>query len=68
MPFMGRAAKKRAAKRPKLRRWRASLISKRGEYLGYVEAVDRAAAEAAAVEEFKLTAEQQKRLVVQEET
>jgi len=64
---MARAAKKRPDEQPKLRRWRASLIRKRGDYLGYVEAKDRAAAEAAAVEEFKLTPEQQKRLVVQEE-
>ena len=63
---MRRAATKRATKQPQLRTWRASLIRKRGELLGYVEAPDRAAAEAAAVDEFTVNAEQRKRLVVQE--
>ena len=58
---------KRSGKTPELRRWRVSLIRKRGEFLGYVEAPDREAAEAAAVEEFKLTAEQRKRLVLEEQ-
>ncbi len=49
-----------------MRSWRASLIRKRGAYLGDVAAPDREAAEAAAVQEFKLTAEQRKRLVVEE--
>jgi hypothetical protein len=40
---------------------RASLIRKRTEFLGHVEAPDREAAEAAAVEEFKLNDEQRKR-------
>ena len=64
---MRRAATKQATKQPQLRTWRASLIRKRGAFLGYVEAPDQAAAEAAAVEEFKLNAEQRKRLVVQDE-
>jgi hypothetical protein len=42
------------------------LIRKRGQILGYVEARDRTAAELAAVAEFELSPEQQKRLVVQE--
>jgi hypothetical protein len=50
---------KRTTKKPEPRTWRASLIRKRTEFLGHVEAPDREAAEAAAVEveEFKLTAE-----------
>jgi DNA-binding GntR family transcriptional regulator len=48
------------------RQWRASLIRKHGEVLGYVEARDRASAELAAMADFNLTAEQRKRLVVQE--
>ena len=49
-----------------LRTWRVAIIRKRGEYLGTVEAVDKEAAEAAAVEAFNLTYEQRERLVVQE--
>ena len=55
--------------------WRASLIRKRSRYLGfmsnrilgYIDAPDRASAEAAAVSAFSLTEEQRKRLVVQEQ-
>jgi hypothetical protein len=51
-----------------LRTWRvAHRPGKRAEFLGTVEAVDREAAEAAAVEAFNLTEEQRKRLVVQEQ-
>ncbi len=57
---------KRPSKQPPLRTWRVSLIRKRGAYLGDVAAPDREAGEAAAVEEFKLTAEQRKRLVMEE--
>jgi hypothetical protein len=42
------------------------LIRKRGQVLGDVEAPDMKAAELAAAREFKLTAEQRKRLVLQE--
>ena len=48
------------------RSWRASLIRKRAQVLGDVEATSREAAEAAAVRTFNLTAEQRSRLVVQE--
>jgi len=44
-----------------------SLIRKRGEFLGHVEAPNREAAEAAAVEEVKLNAEQRKHLVLVEQ-
>jgi hypothetical protein len=48
------------------RSWRASLIRKRAQVLGDVEAPSREAAEATAVRTFNLTAEQRERLVVQE--
>jgi hypothetical protein len=47
------------------RSWRASLIRKRAQVLGIVEAPTREAAEAAAVQKFDLTPEQRSRLVVQ---
>jgi hypothetical protein len=50
----------------KLRSWRVSIIRKRGQYLGTIEAPDEKAAEAAAVVEFDLTDEQCRRLVVPE--
>jgi hypothetical protein len=50
----------------RVRSWRASLIRKRSQVLGDVEAPSREAASAAAVKEFSLTAEQRRRLVVQE--
>jgi hypothetical protein len=62
-PCEGCAANATAAK---LRSWRVSIIRKRGQYLGTVEAPNEKAAEAAAVAEFDLGDEQRKRLVVQE--
>jgi hypothetical protein len=50
----------------KLRSWRVSIIRRRGQYLGTVEAPDEKAAEAAAMAEFDLSDEQRRRLVVQE--
>jgi hypothetical protein len=50
----------------KLRTWYVSIIRKRGQYLGTVEAPNEKAAEAAAVAESDLTDEQRRRLVVQE--
>ena len=50
----------------KLRSWRDSIIRKRGQYLGTVEAPNEKAAEAAAVAEFDLSDEQRRRLVVSE--
>ena len=58
---------KRPTKKPETRTWLASLIRKRTEHLGRVEAPDRESAEAAAVEKFGLTDEQRKRLVLQEQ-
>jgi hypothetical protein len=50
----------------KLRSWRVSIIRKRGQYLGTVEAPNEKAAEAAAAAEFDLSDEERRRLVVQE--
>jgi hypothetical protein len=58
-------ARKRLAA-AKLRSWRVSIIRKRGQYLGTVEAPNEKAAEAAAVVEFDLSDEQRRPLVVQE--
>jgi hypothetical protein len=58
--------KRPTANKHDLRTWRVSLIRQRGEFLGNVEAPDRAAAEAAAVERFGLTDEQRRRLALQE--
>jgi hypothetical protein len=58
-------ARKRLAA-AKLRSWRVSIIRKRGQYLGTVEAANEKAAEAAAVAEFELNEEQRRRLGVQE--
>jgi hypothetical protein len=54
----------RARKKPiaaKLRNWRVSIIRRRGQYLGTVEAPNEKAAEAAAVAEFDLSDEQRRR-------
>jgi hypothetical protein len=50
----------------KNRTWVVSLIRKHGQFLGYVEAPDRAAAEAAAVVRFNLSEEQRGRLAILE--
>jgi len=50
----------------KLRSWRVSIIRKRGQDLGTVEAPNEKAAEAAAMAEFDLSDEQRRRLVIQE--
>jgi hypothetical protein len=46
---------------------KAPKPAQRAEFLGRVEAPDRAAAEAAAAERFNLTEEQRRRLVLQEQ-
>jgi hypothetical protein len=51
---------------PPLRKWRVSLIRKHGQVLRAVEAPNREAAEAAAVQSLGLNKEQRSRLVVQE--
>jgi hypothetical protein len=50
----------------KLRDWRVSIIRKQLEDLGRVSASDREAAQAAADEQFKLSDEQLRRVIVQE--
>ena len=49
-----------------LRTWRVSIIKDRARFLGFVEAPDRQAAEAAAAKQFNISEEQRTRLVVQE--
>jgi hypothetical protein len=59
---------KSAKKKPtaaKLRSWRVSIIRKRGQDLGTVEAPNQEMAEAAAVAEFNLSDEPPPLLVVQ---
>ena len=46
-------------------KWRISLIRAKADLLGYVEAPDEAAAFRKAIEQFRLTDEQGKRLIVQ---
>jgi hypothetical protein len=64
-----KAAKKDARRKftaAELRSWRVSIIRKRGQYLGTVDAPDEKAAEVAAMAEFDLSDEQRRRLLVQE--
>jgi hypothetical protein len=61
---------KNARKKPaaaKLRSWRVSIIRKREQYLGTVEAPNEKAAEAAAVAEFDLGDDQRRLLTVREQ-
>jgi hypothetical protein len=56
---------RRTTKKPAPRRWRASLIRKRTEFLGRVEAPDRDAAIAKAIDFFGITdPERQRRVIV----
>jgi hypothetical protein len=58
------SAKKSTA--AQLHGWRVAILRKRGEVLGFVEAADHASAETIAITEFKLSAEERKRLLIQE--
>jgi hypothetical protein len=60
-----RAPKKQ--KPTKQRTWRASLMRSRSHHLGVVYAPDEKSAEAAAIAEFKIGAEQRRRLIVREQ-
>jgi len=62
-----KAVKKSTRQNARLRSWRVSLIRKRAQYLGTVEAANEKAAEAAAVAEFDLSDGQRRRLVVSEQ-
>jgi hypothetical protein len=57
---------KRVPKPPQPRTWRVSLIKKKMEYVGRVQAVDKASAELAAAAEFELTDHQRTRIFVEE--
>jgi hypothetical protein len=59
-------APKRKAAGEKLRSWRATILRRRGEYLGTVEAPDAKTAEAIAVKQFGLEGQRRQRLVVRE--
>jgi hypothetical protein len=61
-----RSSKKKATA-ANLRNWRVSILRNRAEYLGTVEAADAEAAEALALETFKLDGDRRKRLAVQED-
>lgn len=50
-----------------LRTWRASILKRRVEYLGKVDAPSSTAAEAAAAKAFCLNDDQRRRLMLQEE-
>ena len=56
----------KSSKAPELRSWDVVLIRNRGQLLGYVEAPDRNAAEAAAVKAFALSDFQRKQLLLRE--
>jgi hypothetical protein len=64
MPIMSPAKKK--AGTAKLRTWRVSILRNRIQFLGFVEAPDRQAAEAAAAKQFNTSEEQRTRLIVQD--
>ena len=57
---------KRKAAATRFQTWGAMLIGKPSQFLGDVEAPDRAGAEVAAVRVFNLSKEQRKRLLVRE--
>jgi hypothetical protein len=57
---------KRVPQPSKPRTWRVSLIKKKMEYVGRVQAVDKASAELTAAAEFELDDHQRTRLFVEE--
>ena len=59
-------SKRNPQKPANLRSWRVIIIRSRGEYLGSVEAPDRDRAEAVAVKQFALDADQRRRLLIRE--
>ena len=59
-------SRSKAKTNTRVRGWRASLIRKRSQVLGDVEAPSREAAKAVAVRVFNLNEHQRTRLVVQE--
>jgi hypothetical protein len=56
----------RATTNTRVRSWGVTLIRKRGQFLGWVDAPDAKAAELAAVRAFNLSEEKRKRLLVRE--
>jgi hypothetical protein len=58
--------RKRLPKPPKPRIWRVSVIKKRLEYVGRVQALDKASAAVVAAAEFQLRDHEVNRLVIDE--
>ena len=59
-------SKKSADRAIQLREWRVTLMRYRGEFLGYVKAASREAAESEAARLFSLTEFQRRALLLQE--
>jgi hypothetical protein len=57
---------RRVTKTPQPRTWRVSLIKKKMEYVGRVQALDKASAELVAATEFALNDHQRTRLFIEE--
>jgi hypothetical protein len=57
---------KRAPQPPRPRTWRVSIFRKKLQYVGRVQAVDRANAELAAASEFELKDHERARLFIEE--
>ena len=57
---------RRVAKTPQPRTWRVSLIKKKMEYVGRVQAADKASAELVAAAEFQLKDHDRTRLFIKE--
>jgi hypothetical protein len=59
-------AAKRVPQPPRPRTWRVSVFKKKLEYVGRVQAVDKASAELAAASEFELKDHERARLFIEE--
>ena len=59
-------AAKKLPQPPRSRTWRVSLIKKKMEYVGRVQAVDKASAELVAATEFELKDHERTRLFIEE--
>jgi hypothetical protein len=64
--WLGMWRSRASVKRKATRSWGVVLIRGRGQLLGYVQAPDLKAAEAAAVRQFNLSEEQRRRLLIRE--
>ena len=57
---------KKRPQSPQPRTWRVSIIKKKMEYVGRVQAVDKASAQVVAAAEFELNDHQRSRLFIEE--